>query len=138
MLDIENVNYDCNNNRCTVVVKYLYVSSMRYKLTTRDHESKIPSARLSQCPFSPSWDFTLLDLAIAHPASRSILFSHFLGGEYQYPVILDRSKMILTLVVLSIGVRIFLSAIYPLSSPSRPRMIYMVMTGMEASVVHAS
>jgi hypothetical protein len=90
MLDTEYVNYDRNNNRCTVDPKQIYVSSMNYKSTMQDDESQIPSARLSQRPSFPSRDFTLLDLAIAYPASRSILVSHSLGGKYQYPVILDR------------------------------------------------
>jgi hypothetical protein len=53
-------------------------------------KSKIPSARLSQRPVFPSRDFAVLDLTIAHPASRSILISHSLGEKYQYPVNLDR------------------------------------------------
>jgi hypothetical protein len=88
MLDIEYVNYDRNNRRCTP--KQVYVSSMSYKSTTQDHGRQILSARLSQRPSFPSRDFTLLGLAIAHPASRSILVSHSLGGMYQHPVILDR------------------------------------------------
>jgi hypothetical protein len=90
MLDIEYVNYNPNNNRCTVDPKQIYVSPMNHKSTMQDHESQIPSARLSQRPFFPSPDSTLLGLAIAHPASRSILVSRSLGRKYQYPVILDR------------------------------------------------
>jgi hypothetical protein len=58
----------------------------------QDHESKIPSARLSQRPFFPSRDLILLDLSITHPASRSIFIGHSLEENISVLTLLIVSK----------------------------------------------
>jgi hypothetical protein len=101
----------------------------------------LPSARLSLCPFFPSGNFFQRFLG-AQPSGQTKCVCHSLLVRISvlscYIYSFMKVYMLQTFAVFNLGIKILPSATDSLLSSSRPRIIYIVMAWIAASVVHGS